>query len=353
MNGVTDQPQRRVKAIGLLSGGLDSTLAARVLIEQGLEVVGLHFSTGFCMNDHRRALARADEDPRRLRNEGLRAGADLGIPIEVLDAGEAYLRMVLNPKHGYGKRANPCIDCRIFMIHGAAEFMREHGGDFVFTGEVLGQRPMSQHMQALRLIEKECGIEGYLLRPLSAQHLAPTMPERLGWVDRERLLGIAGRSRKEQMSLSAQWGIQDYPQPSGGCCFLADENFAKRFHDKREHTPIESIRREELILLKVGRHFRLTPEVKIIVARDEAENRFLERFKDGAWCFEALGCGSPLTLVEGEPDEATRRLIAAITARYSDRRNEPIVEVAARREDREERFFVPPVAEDTLRSHRL
>jgi tRNA U34 2-thiouridine synthase MnmA/TrmU len=353
MNAVPDRPQRRIKAIGLLSGGLDSTLAARVLIEQGLEVVGLHFSTGFCMNDHRRALARPDEDPRRMRNEGLRAGADLGIPIEVLDAGEAYLRMVLNPKHGYGKRANPCIDCRIFMIHGAAEFMREHGGDFVFTGEVLGQRPMSQHMQALRLIEKECGIEGYLLRPLSAQHLPPTMPERLGWVDRDRLLGIAGRSRKEQMSLSAQWGIQDYPQPSGGCCFLADENFAKRFHDKREHTPVESIRREELILLKVGRHFRLTPGVKIIVARDESENRVLERFKDGAWCFEALGCGSPLTLVEGEPDEATRRLIAAITARYSDRRHEPIVEVAARREDREERFFVPPVAEDTLRSHRL
>jgi tRNA-uridine 2-sulfurtransferase len=353
MNSVPDRPQRRIKAIGLLSGGLDSTLAARVLIEQGLEVVGLHFSTGFCMNDHRRALARPDEDPRRLRNEGLRAGADLGIPIEVLDAGEAYLRMVLNPKHGYGKRANPCIDCRIFMIHGAADFMREHGGDFVFTGEVLGQRPMSQHMQALRLIEKECGIEGYLLRPLSAQHLPETMPERLGWVDRDRLLGITGRSRKEQMSLSAQWGIQDYPQPSGGCCFLADENFAKRFHDKRDHTPIESIRREELILLKVGRHFRLTPGVKIIVARDESENRFLERFKDGAWCFEALGCGSPLTLVEGEPDEPTRRLIAAITARYSDRRHEPIVEVAARREEREERFFVPPVAEDTLRSHRL
>jgi len=345
--------QRRAKAIGLISGGLDSTLAARVLLEQGLEVVGLHFSTGFCMNDHRRALARPDEDPRRMRNEGLRAGADLGIPIEVLDAGEAYLRMVLDPKHGYGKRANPCIDCRIFMIHGAAEYMRQNGGDFVFTGEVLGQRPMSQHMQALRLIEKECGIEGYLLRPLSAQHLPPTMPERLGWVDRERLLGITGRSRKEQMSLSAQWGIQDYPQPSGGCCFLADENFAKRFHDKREHTPVEEIRREELILLKVGRHFRLTPGVKIIVARDESENRFLERFRNGGWCFEALDCGSPITLVEGDPDEPTRRLIAAITARYSDRRHEPIVEVAARQGDREERILVPPVSDGALQTYRL
>src|SRR5467141_171245 len=270
---MSDRPTARpgkVRAIGLLSGGLDSTLAARVLLEQGIEVIGLHYSTGFCMNDHRRAMARPDEDPKRMRNEGLRAGADLGIPIEVLDAGEAYLRMVLNPRHGYGSRANPCIDCRIFMIHGAAEYMREHGGHFVFTGEVLGQRPMSQHMQSLRLIEKECGIEGYLLRPLSARHLPPTLPEQLGWVDRDRLLGISGRSRKEQMEWSRTWGISDYPQPAGRCCYLADENFAKRFHDKKQHASPEEIRREELILLKVGRHFRLGPNVKIIVARDEA-----------------------------------------------------------------------------------
>ncbi len=342
-----------VRAIGLLSGGLDSTLAARVLLEQGIEVIGINYSTGFCMNDHRRAMARPDEDPKRMRNEGLRAGADLGIPIEVLDAGEAYLRMVLNPKHGYGKRANPCIDCRIFMIHGAAEYMREHGGHFVFTGEVLGQRPMSQHMQALRLIEKECGLAGYLLRPLSARFLPPTIPEQLGWVDRERLLSISGRSRKEQMALSQRWGIQDYPQPSGGCCFLADESFAKRFHDKREHSRPEEIRREELVLLKVGRHFRLSPEVKIIVARDEAENHFLSRFEGLGWRFEALGCGSPITLVEGEPDEDLKRLIAAITARYSDRRSEPFVEVAARRNGHEERLQVPPAAEQVLEACRI
>lgn len=343
----------RIKAIGLLSGGLDSTLAARALLEQGIDVVGIHYSTGFCMNDHRRALARPDEDPRRLRNEGLRAGADLGIPIEVLDAGEAYLRMVLNPKHGYGRRANPCIDCRIFMIHGAAEYMREHGGHFVFTGEVLGQRPMSQHMQSLRLIEKECGIPGYLLRPLSARHLPPTIPEQRGWVDRDRLLGIHGRSRKDQMALSEGWGLRDYPQPSGGCCFLADENFAKRFHDKKRHTRPEEIRRDELILLKVGRHFRLSPAVKIIVARDESENNFLARFESGGWRFEALDCGSPVTLVEGEPDDDLKNLIASITARYSDRRGEPLVEVSARRADREERLFVPPVADAVLEAYRI
>ena len=342
-----------IRAIGLLSGGLDSTLAAKVLLEQGIDVVGLHYSTGFCMNDHRRAMARPDEDPKRMRNEGLRAGADLGIPIEVLDAGEAYLKMVLNPKHGYGKRANPCIDCRIFMIHGAADYMREHGGHFVFTGEVLGQRPMSQHMQALRLIEKECGIEGYLLRPLSAKHLPPTIPERLGWVHRDGLLGISGRSRKEQITWSDTWGIGDYPQPAGGCCYLADENFARRFHDKRLHTDPQRIRREEMILLKVGRHFRLAPGVKIIVARDQSENQFLQRFDLPGWRFEALRCGSPITVVEGELDDNLKMLIASITARYSDRRGEPLVEVAARRDGREEVLLVPPVADQVLEAYRI
>lgn len=344
---------RRIKAVGLISGGLDSTLAARVLLEQGIEVVGLHYSTGFCMNDHRRAMARPDEEPRRMRNEGLRAGADLGIPVEILDAGEEYLKMVLNPKHGYGKRANPCIDCRLFMIHGAAGYMREHGGDFVFTGEVLGQRPMSQHMQALRMIERECGLEGFLVRPLSARHLPPTRPEELGWVDRERLLGISGRSRKEQLDLSARWGIADFPQPSGGCCFLADENFAKRFHDMKGHTAPEQIRREEMILLKIGRHFRLSDDVKIIVARDESENRFLSRFERPGWRFEAVDCGSPITLADGEPDAVMRRLIASITARYSDRRAEPLVEVAARNGDHEERLVVPPVTDQSLSAWRI
>ena len=150
--GAGERPAK-VRAIGLLSGGLDSTLAARVILEQGIEVIGLNYATGFCMNDHRRAMARPDEGVRRLRNEGLRAGADLGIPIEVLDAGDAFLKMVLNPKHGYGRRANPCIDCRIFMLRGAGDYMRQHGGHFVFTGEVLNQRPMSQHKRAMEIID--------------------------------------------------------------------------------------------------------------------------------------------------------------------------------------------------------
>jgi hypothetical protein len=180
-----------------------------------------------------------------------------------------------------------------------------------------------------------------------------TEPEKRGWVDRGRLLAISGRSRKEQTSLAERFGLSDFPQPSGGCCFLADENFARRFHDKRQHGSPETIRKDEIILLKVGRHFRLNPEVKIIVARDASENRFLERFTEPGWRFEALDCGSPITLTEGEPDEATRRLIASITARYSDRRNEPLVEVSARRGDHEERLMVPPVADSALEAFRL
>jgi len=351
--GTAGEGSAGIRAVGLLSGGLDSTLAARVLMDQGIEVLGLHYATGFCMNDHRRAMDRPGEEPRRMRNEGLRAGADLGIPIEIRDAGEAYFQMVLNPKHGYGKNANPCIDCRVFMIHGAAEYMREVGAHFVFTGEVLNQRPMSQHRQALDLVERECGIAGYLLRPLSAQHLPPTIPEQRGWVDRQGLLAIRGRSRRDQIAYGRQRDISDYPQPSGGCCYLADESFARRFHDKRMHTPADQMRREEMILLKVGRHFRLSPAVKIVVARDESENRFIERLAVSGWRFEALNCGSPITLVEGDPDEDTRRLIASITARYSSRRSEPLVEVAARRQEHEEHLLVPPVADTVLEAYRL
>ena len=344
---------RRPYGVGLMSGGLDSTLAAAVLKESGARVLGLHFSTGFCMTDHRRAIGRKNEDPRRLRNEALHAAGDIEVEIRVIDVAEEYFEMVKAPKHGYGSKANPCIDCRIFMLEKARQVMEEEGADFVFTGEVLGQRPMSQHLQALNLIEKECGIAGYLLRPLSAKHLPPTIPERLGWIDREKLMGINGRSRKEQMAYGAERGIDDYPQPSGGCCFLADENFARRFHDKREHSKVEEIRREEMILLKVGRHFRLAPRVKIIVARDEAENQFLSRYLSGGWRFEVLDCGSPITLVEGDPDEPTRQLIASITARYSDRRTDPLVEVSARRDDREEKLLVPPVADRLLETYRI
>ena len=339
----------RIIAIGLISGGLDSTLAACLLADQGIDVIGLNFSTGFCKTDARRALNRPGEDPRRLRHEGIRAGADAAIPIEVIDIADEYLKMVLNPKHGYGKVMNPCIDCRIFMLRKAKEYMEQVGGHFIFTGEVLGQRPMSQHRRALRTIEEDADLEGYLLRPLSAQLLEPTVPERRGWVDRDRLPGIQGRSRKEQMDLAERFGVLDYPQPSGGCCFLTDMNFGRRFKDRIAHTGEGLLSPEDLVFLKVGRHLRVSPTLKIIVSRDEAEGNFLERYRNGHWAAEALDCSSPLTLVEGDPDAEQRSLIAAITARYSNARDRDSVRVKLTRDGQEEIREVSPADDEVCR----
>ncbi len=335
--------------MGLISGGLDSTLAACLLREQGLQVVGLNFSTGFCKTDARRALNRPGEDPRRLRHEGLRAGADADIPVEVLDIAQDYLQMVLHPKHGYGKVMNPCIDCRIFMLQRAKTYMEEVGGHFLFTGEVLGQRPMSQHSRALELIAKEVGLEGMWLRPLSARAMEPTIPEKKGWVDRSRLGDITGRSRKSQIQLAERFGVVEYPQPSGGCCMLTDQNFGRRFADLLDHTGPENVDIEDLVFLKVGRHLRLSPDVKVVVARDEVECNFLERYRNSGWAAEALDCSSPLALVEGEPDKKQKSLIAAVTARYSSGRNRHHVRVRLSRQGQEELFEVAPASEAECR----
>lgn len=330
---MTTSRRKPLKAVGLMSGGLDSTLAARVLKDQGVEVIGLNFSTGFCTYDHHRAIARKDEDPRRMRNIALQAGAVAEVEIRVIDVADEYLEMVKHPKHGYGAAANPCIDCRIFMLNKAREIARQEGAEIVFTGEVLGQRPMSQHRNALDMIEKETGLKGRLLRPLSARHLPPTIPEQEGSLDRERLLSIKGRSRKEQERLAFDLSIDDYPQPSGGCCFLADRNFGVRFHDlvREEEATGRKVSREEIVLLKVGRHFRLSPSVKAVVGRDEAENRFLERFRPGRWRVAALDHVGPVTIVPGGASPSEIGTAAALTARYCDGRREPAVRVRAER----------------------
>lgn len=322
-----------VKAVGLMSGGLDSTLAARLLKEQGVDVVGLYFNTGFCTYDHRRAIARRNEDPRRLRNHALQAGAAAQVEIRVIDVADEYLEMVKNPRHGYGNAANPCIDCRIFMLNKARAIADEEGAEIIFTGEVLGQRPMSQHMDSLKLIERETDLGGRLLRPLSARRLPATAAEREGRVDRGRLLDIKGRSRREQEQLADDLGIDEYPQPSGGCCFLADRNFGERFHDllSEEKKFGRRIVRDEIMMLKVGRHFRLAPTVKAIVGRDEGENNFLERFRAQRWRLAATDCVGPVTLVTGTPEREHIVTAAAITARYGDGRDRASVAVRAER----------------------
>jgi len=350
-----EPPKKVLKALGLLSGGLDSTLAARLLQEQGVEVEGVHFSTGFCKVEHRRALGRKRDrlEPRRIRNEALRAGADLRAPVEIVDVAEEYLRdVVLRPKHGYGSAMNPCIDCRIFMLTKAREMARERGADIVFTGEVLGQRPMSQHRAALALIEKESGLAGRLLRPLSARSLEPTEVEHRGRIDRERLGRITGRSRSEQLRLASRFGIEDFPAPSGGCCFLADRNFARRLRDLVAQRGRDGVRSTDILLLKIGRHFRLGPELKVIVGRDEAESRLLEsRRGDLATCRVADEHGA-LGLVDGPLEGESSRLVASLVARYSAHRAEESVEVVLCRAGEQVRLRAVP-ADDAWARERL
>ena len=308
---------KKIKAVGLLSGGLDSTIAAAMLMRQGIEVQGLTFYTGFCVVEHnRRSKTRKKKKP--VRNEALQAGAKLEVPVELVDiSGPGYLKVLTDPKYGYGSAINPCIDCRIFMFKRAKEYMKEIGAQFIFTGEVLGQRPMSQRTHPMRVIESDSEMEGLLLRPLSAKRLAVTVPEKEGWVDREQLGNIQGRSRQEQMRLAREYGIEEYPSPAGGCCFLTDKNFARRIMDFFDYEGKENLTMDDVMLLKIGRHFRLSSECKVVMGREEGENKFLNRYAPGRWKMETMDVTGPTTLIEGTPSEAELKLAAGMTARYA------------------------------------
>jgi tRNA U34 2-thiouridine synthase MnmA/TrmU len=307
-----------VKAIALLSGGLDSTLAARVILEQGLELEALNFMTVFCTCTNRGATCLASQ----------KAVETLGIPLKVFNVSEEYLEVVKHPRHGYGSNMNPCIDCRIFMLKKAKARMEESGSAFIVTGEVLGQRPMSQRRDAMRLIEKEAGLEGLILRPLSAKGLPVTIPEKEGWVDREKLLKIQGRSRKPQIELAGHYGIHDYPCPAGGC-LLTDPGFAKRMKDLMVHNPDFSL--NDVHLLKMGRHFRLSREVKLVVGRNEEENQKIQTFAQKEdILLKVSSFPGPLSLLRGKFGQEDIEKAAAITAHYSKAKDLENIEVTYR-----------------------
>jgi tRNA-specific 2-thiouridylase len=313
----------RRKAIALLSGGLDSQLAIAVVRAQGTEVEALHFHTGFSVAERRRRLGQE----RGAHGDAIRhSGSQLGVPVRIMDVEQEYIDVALHPRYGYGANVNPCVDCHLFMLRKARQYMAQVGADFVITGEVLGQRPMSQYRRTLRLLERESGLEGLLLRPLSAKLLSPTIPEREGWVDRDRLYAFEGRSRKPQMRLAEEVGLEEYPQPAGGC-LLTDENYARRFRDLVAHTDTETLTPEDMMLLAAGRHFRVSEQVKCIVGREEAENSYLDQVQGDRGRMAARDHMGPVTLVEGVPSDADSRIIARITARYSDGRDEPSVAV--------------------------
>jgi tRNA-specific 2-thiouridylase len=246
----------------------------------------------------------------------MRVVEELGVKLHVVPLHEEYLEMVKNPRHGYGSNMNPCIDCRILMFRRAKERMGEIGASFIVTGEVLGQRPMSQHKEALATIEREAGLEGLVLRPLSSKVLPPTKPEKEGLVDRERFLSIRGRSRKKQIELAKSYRISGYSCPSGGC-LLTDRGFAGRLRDLMRHCPNPGL--NDIELLKVGRHFRLSPAVKLVVGRNERENERLRSLcNDGDALFEVPDCSCPVSIARGSLRRDELLLSARIEARYSD-----------------------------------
>ena len=294
------------KALALLSGGLDSTLAVKVMLDQGIEVEALNFTSPFCTCTGRNAGCKS---------EAVRVASEFNIPIKVMNKGIDYLEVVRNPRHGYGKGLNPCIDCRIFLLRKAREYMAESGSDFVITGEVLGQRPMSQRRDTLRVIERESGLEGLLLRPLSARHFSPTRPELEGWVDRDKLLAISGRSRKEQMRIAEELDVKNYPCPAGGC-LLTETSFVPKIKDIFDHSNALNIR--DFRLLRIGRHFRIGPGTKVIIGRDEADNTLLENnVQQGEVQLRWIDGGSPLGVVTGVVDDSLISTAARLILRYT------------------------------------
>lgn len=318
--------KEQIKAVGLLSGGLDSTLAARIMLEQGVEVTALHFRTGFSFVERKRVAGRGPAGP----SDAERAVAMLGVSLEVIDVSDEYLPLVLHPRYGYGSGMNPCVDCRIFLLRKAKAWMEAHDYHFVFTGEVVGQRPKSQMRPTLNTVERESGLQGYLLRPLSAKLLKPTVPEQEGWVDRERLYAISGRGRKEQIRLAEQFGITDYPQPSGGCCYLIDQTYSRRLRDFLIHGGPEPLTTDMVQLLAVGRHLRLSSGRKVIVGRHERENEYLATCGVEGVLLTTVDHPGPTTLVPGGPAREEIELAARITAGYSDGRDESAARVEVR-----------------------
>ncbi|MDA8390639.1 MAG: tRNA (5-methylaminomethyl-2-thiouridylate)-methyltransferase [Gammaproteobacteria bacterium] len=313
------RPQVQRKAVVLLSGGLDSLLAARMMLDQGIHVEGLNFFTGFCVEGHTHAV-RKDRQRRAVRNSALHAAEQLGIRLHIIDVIDAYKDVVLNPRHGYGAHLNPCIDCKAFMVGKAREWMEAHGFDFIVTGEVLGQRPKSQRRDTFPIIARESGAFDRLLRPLSARLLAPTLPEREGWVDRERLLNLSGRNRKPQIGMAQAGGLA-YAQPAGGCCFLTDPNYARKLRDLWSTRGERRYDFDDIMLLKIGRHIRPRPHFKLIIGREEGENHFLEGYRHRFVHLFAADANGPLALVQGEAHGEDLTLAAALTARFCQQRN--------------------------------
>lgn len=326
------------KAIVLLSGGLDSTLAVKLMQNQGVDVLAVNFVSTFCTCSSRKehSCSMASMVAR-----------ELGVPLRVIGKGRDYLDVVEHPKFGYGRALNPCLDCRIYVLRKTAAIMREEGAQFVVTGEVLGQRPMSQYRAALKRIETESGLEGLILRPLSAQWLDPTLPEQKGWVDRSKLLAIQGRSRSEQLALAEKEGIEKFGCPSGGC-LLTDPNIARRMRDLFRFCPDYSM--ADAKMATFGRHFRIHDRLKAILGRDESENERLQRMAPDLPRMELVDIPGPMMFLRGEMRDDDREPLARLLKRYAHKAGPGTVPVLWTHGDRTRTWTVTePAADDDLK----
>ncbi|MFW9987275.1 MAG: tRNA 4-thiouridine(8) synthase ThiI [Candidatus Odinarchaeota archaeon] len=306
MNDEKFEKKKQTIGLGLVSGGLDSLIACLILQLQDIKIVGLNFTSPFCQYNKNSGQRECNLDIFKEK---------LGIEIKYLPFEDDFLKIIKNPKFGYGKYINPCIDCRIYILRKAKKLKKEISADFIFTGEVLNQRPKSQHMNALKIIEKEADLEDKLLRPLSALHLKPTIYEQQGLIDRTRLLGIKGRNRKKQMEIARKYGILNNYYACGGC-LLTDEHFTNRMKDYLKFN--DHLKMEDIYILKFGRHFRYN-NTKIIVGRNESENNqllTLKRPKD--LIIEAKDVPGPITIVQGKINKLSLKYAAMLTLHYSD-----------------------------------
>jgi len=337
------------KAVALISGGLDSMLAAKTVMDQGVHVEGINFFTGFCVEGHTHAI-RGQNKAKPKRNNALWVAEQLGIKLHIVDVIEEYKKVLINPKHGYGTNMNPCLDCKIFMVNKAKQWISENGFDFIITGEVIGQRPMSQRRATMPIIAKQSGADDLLLRPLCAKNLPETLPEREGWINREKLHDITGRSRKPQFAMAAAMGFTDFAQPAGGCCFLTDASYSAKLVDLwKSHDGRKDYELDDIMLLKVGRHIRPKQHFKLIVAREEGEGRFLEGYKKEFISLRASSHTGPLTLIDGTVDAEDIYTAARIAARYGHGKDAEQVDIVVMQPDGMERVIqVKPFAADEI-----
>ena len=314
------------KAVALISGGLDSLLAAKIIKDQGVHVEGINFFTGFCVEGHTHAIRKQKSDKPK-RNNALWCAEQLDIKLHIIDVIEEYKDVLLNPQYGYGKNMNPCLDCKIFMVKKAKDWAIENGFDFIITGEVIGQRPMSQRKATMPIVQEKSGINDLLLRPLSAKNLPETLPEREGWVDRSQLFDFSGRNRRPQMSLANEYGFLDYATPAGGCCFLTDKQYSDKLVDLWKGRGDRKYDFDDIMLLKIGRHIRPASNYKIIISREEGENMFLQGYMNQFISIKVISCGGPIALIDGAPTEDDIKFAAQLVVRYSQGRDHDSVVV--------------------------